>query len=74
MVVELEIIEVGLLESQQIIGKGTVYVGVSKVQDTPPLVVVYAVWLCMHPCAYVPGVSTYVGGLTVGLPDTRVLF
>jgi hypothetical protein len=27
-----------------------------------------------HPCTYVPGVSTYVSGLTVGLPDTRVLF
>jgi hypothetical protein len=29
---------------------------------------------CVHPCTYVLGVSTYEGGLTVGLPDTRVLF
>jgi hypothetical protein len=36
--------------------------------------VVYSVWVCVRPCTYVPGVSTYVGGLTVGSPDTRVLF
>jgi hypothetical protein len=42
--------------------------------DTPPLVVMYTVWACVHPYTYVPGVSTYVGGLTVGLPDTHVLF
>jgi hypothetical protein len=32
------------------------------------------VWACVHPCAYVPGVSTYVDELTDGLSDTRVLF
>jgi hypothetical protein len=41
---------------------------------TPSTEVVYTVWACVHQCTYVLGVSTYEGGLTVGLPDTRVLF